>query len=150
MPNGVLVTNFDYRKIFIWGNLFKTATYTNSTGSTVTLSTGLVMGRVNSTGKVLPMVSTATNGSQVPMGVLKGDYTVANGATVTVTICFVGQIAQEKLIFSNGTDVLTTQITVNDSAGTPNTVPQGIVEDILCRAGLSLISGTDHTSQDNQ
>jgi hypothetical protein len=146
--SGIQVNQFDYSKIFIGGNRYKTATYTNGTGSTVNLVAGTIMGRITSSNKVTPQVSSATNGSQVPMGILAAPYTVANGASVTVTYCVAGDVAREQITLG-GSDTFATAITVNDSAGTPNTVPMGTIEDILIRSGIITVVTTENTFADN-
>lgn len=146
--SGILVTQFDYSKLFIWNNFMRTATLTNSSGGTLTYAKGTVLGRIFSSNKVYPAVSSAINGSQVPMGVLANDYTVANSASVTVTYCISGKVARELLIFG-GSDTLATIITLNDSAGTPNTTQIGTIEDILNRSGIITESMTENTLADN-
>jgi hypothetical protein len=68
------------------------------------------MGRITIGQKVLPYVSTATDGSQQPVGVAMDDYTVANGVTITMTICDGGEVAEEKIILA-GAETLSTVIT---------------------------------------
>jgi|SRR6185437_2277536 len=146
--SGLLVTQFDYSKLFIWNPRFRTATYTNTTGSTVSLLKGTVMGRIMTSNKVTPALSTATDGSQIPMGVLQQEYdNIANNASVIVSYCVAGDVAREGLIFYNGTDTLATVITLTDSA--TNTVKIGTIEDILIRSGIITVATTDNTLADN-
>lgn len=142
-----LFTNYDVSKIFIGNNRYKTAEYTNGTGSEVTLAAGTLMGRIFATNKVTPNVSSATNGSQLPVGVLADSYVVANGVTVTITMCIGGDIAQEKVTLG-GSDTLATAITLTDS-GT-DTVGVGTLGDlIVARTQIYLVAGTELTGYDN-
>lgn len=100
----------DLSKIFLWGNRYESVNYTNGTGSEKTLPAGLVMGRISASGLLLPLQSDAVDGSQLPVGVLAADYTVANGATQEVSICVAGDVEESKLIFENGTDTLATVV----------------------------------------
>lgn len=144
----MLITNTDTSKVFLGDNEFITATYTNSTGSTVELSEGRLMGRVFSSNKVLPQVSAATDGSQLPFSVLKGSYSVANGASQTVWLCVKGRVDRNKVTL-NGSETLAQALTVTDSA--TNTVPQGTIEDVLrMRGNIYLVDSSQLTSQDNQ
>ncbi|MFA6057296.1 MAG: head decoration protein [Taibaiella sp.] len=108
--SGMLIVNRDITKIFLANHTSQKVTYTNSTGSTVNILAGRLMGRITIGQKVLPYVSTATDGSQQPVGVAMDDYTVANGVTITMTICDGGEVAEEKIILA-GAETLSTVIT---------------------------------------
>lgn len=145
---GLLTTNYDNSNLFLANNRFQTATYTNGTGSSVTLAEGTLMGRVFSNNKVLPQVSTAVDGSQMPIGVLKGSYTVANGASVTVTFCYSGDVTSDMLTLG-GSDTLATVIVMPDNAGTPNTTKMATIGDALRWHGINPISRSENTLYDN-
>lgn len=135
----MLITNFDVSKIFIWNNRYNKATYTNSTGSSVTLVKGTLLGRITSSGKVVPHTSAATDGSQNPLGILADDYTVANGASVDVTYCDGGDVAKDKVILGSG-DTMTTAV------GT-----LGTIADLIGRnTTIKLVDSTELTGYDNQ
>ena len=145
------IYNYSTRNIFVWNNRFNTisATYTNSTGSEVTLSAGMLIGRIAATGLVVQSISTATDGSQVPIGVLTTDYTVANGDSVTVSFCIQGDVDNGMLVFGGSpVDTLSTVISLTDSA--TNTVKIGTIGDILNRSGILPINTTEMTYRDNQ
>lgn len=144
--NGVLVTQFDYSKIFIWNGRFRQVTYTNPSGSQTVLPKGTLMGRVFATNKVLPNVSTATDGSQFPLGVLANDYTVAGSATVTLNVMVAGDVAREAIILG-GADTFATIIKLNDSASA--TTNMGTIEDILWRNGILTVATSENTTPDN-
>lgn len=149
--SGILVTQFDYSKLFIWNPQFKTATYTNDTGDTVTLTKGMLMGRIYSSAKVKQSVSTAEDGSQLPIGVLANNYTVANGASVTVTFCVAGHVAREGITFA-GSDAFTTLLYSGDDTNSPpDTVKIGLgpLEDFLVGRGIIPIATTENTAADN-
>lgn len=148
---GQQTNNFNTAKLAIWNNLYTTATYTNSTGSTVNLAKGRLMGRVSSSAKVLPHVKTATDGSEIPRFILNDDYTVANGASVTVSLIRGGGVAKDLVIY-DGSDTAATAIsrTYTDSGTDTVSVGYGIIEDILFANGIELMAGTELTGQDNQ
>lgn len=146
--SAILTTNFDTSKIWLGDNEYITAEYTNSTGSEVELAEGRLMGRVFATNKVLPQAAASTDGSQLPFAVLKGSYTVANGATATVWLCVKGLVDRNMISLASG-NTLATALTVTDSGSA--TVPQGTIEDVLrSRGNIYLIASEELTSQDNQ
>lgn len=141
---GILQTNFDYSRIFIWDNRYKTATYTDG-GSGSTIVAGTVMGRVTATGKVKPCVSTATDGSQIPRFVLQQTYIVEASASETVTVCFYGGVAASMLTFGGSpVDTLTSQIYLNDGS-----TPIGNYGDVLAANGIFTEDGEDNTYYNN-
>lgn len=102
--------NTDMSKIFLGGNETITATYTNSTGSDETLTAGQLFGRISASGIVIPLKSGASDGSQYPVGFFLGeDVTVADGASITVTLVNSGEIAEDGISL-DGTDTLATAI----------------------------------------
>lgn len=142
---GMLITNFDFSRIFVWDNRYITATYTDS-GSGSTLVAGTIMGRVSATGKVKPCVSTATDGSQIPRFVLANNYTVTAAADETVTLCFYGGVATNTLTFGGSPlDTVTTTIKLNDG-----TTVIGIYQDVLAANGIFMEGGIENTYFDNQ
>ncbi len=151
--SGILVTQFDYAKVFLWNNRYKTYTYTNGTGSSVTLAPNTVMAHIPSTNKVMPYVSTATDGSDIPHGILKTQTSlvVANGDSITVTVCVWGDVASEQIVFYNGTDTVTTVVNGGMSTDSPATLIMklGTVDTVLLWKGIYLISGTENTKADN-
>lgn len=143
---GQLITNFDYTRIFVWDNRYISATYTNPAGTTATLVAGQVFGRVSATGKVLPCISTATDGSQVPRFILQNSYTVAGSADQTVMLCFYGGVATNAITLNGSpVDTLTTVIKGNDG-----TTVFGTYQDVLAANGIFLEGGTENTYVDNQ
>jgi hypothetical protein len=136
--SGILTTHFDTSKIFLWNNRYKTATYTNSTGATVNLVAGRLMGRILASQKLLPLASAAVDGSQFPVAVLAESRDVANGETVTLTICVGGDVAEEKIILS-GADTLSTEVS-------GRSIRDRIAADTL---GVHLVTASELTGTDN-
>jgi hypothetical protein len=134
--------NTDLSKIFVGNNRYSDFPYsnTNSTYDDITIPKGTLMGRIGSTLKVIPLVSTAVDGSQNPVGILAEDVVVEAGEVYTkdVTLCVSGDVAESKVILS-GSETLDTLISsrpLRDLIGA-NTV------------GIKLVSSTENTSFDN-
>jgi len=134
------IVNFDVSKIFVYGNRYAKANYTNSDSyDSVDLPAGTVMGRIAATGEVVPCASGASDGSQFPIGVLAQDYTVEAGDTVEVYFCVAGDVVESKLVF-DGSDDLDTVIsskTMRDRIGSDS-------------VGIKLVPSTELTAEDNQ
>lgn len=96
-------------KLFIWNNTFSKAIFTNSGGAPVTINKGMLLGRLNASNAVMEHTKGATDGSQHPMGILADDYTVAAGASITVTYCTGGNV-DKALVKCTSTDTLVTVI----------------------------------------
>jgi len=118
MAYGILVSNYNPEQLFIGNNLFEAATYTNSTGSSVTIPMGRIMGRVLATNLVLPQIASATDGSEQPIGILQNAVTVADGESIEVFICNAGDINQNAVIFNTGETLATAIRTVSTGGGT--------------------------------
>jgi len=136
---GTLLTNNNNAKIFIWDNRYEEGTYTNVSGSEVSLTKGMLMGRISASQKLVPLASGASNGSQFPVGILADDYTVDYGESANVTICIGGDVAEE-LVTLNGTDTLATVIS-------SRSIRDRIAADTL---GIKLVLGEQMTAYDNQ
>jgi hypothetical protein len=136
---GTLITNNDNAKIFIWDNRYEEGTYTNPTSDDVSLTKGMLMGRVSATQKLVPLASGASDGSQFPVGILADDYDVDYGESANVTICIGGDVAEE-LVTLNGSDTLSTVIS-------GRSIRDRIAGDTL---GIKLVAGTQMTAFDNQ
>jgi hypothetical protein len=101
--NNQLMYNYDLSKVFLMNNRYQNGTFVNSTYSTIVLPLGTIVGRVAATGNITPVVSTASDGSQYPIGVLAGDYSVLPGASVNVMFGVCGDIAAEEIGFITAT-----------------------------------------------
>lgn len=139
------ITNYDVSKIFVFENKFQDAPYNNSAYADVTLQMGTVMGRVTGTGYIKPCVSTATDGSQVPIGVLNETRTFSAGFLGDVGICVAGSVVAEKLIFVTATDNLDVSVA---SGGVTKRMRDRIASDSV---GILLVEDSDElTKFDNQ
>lgn len=133
-------TNYDVSKIFTFGNRTQTAVYTNSTGGSVALKAGTVLGKITASGKLLPLQSDAVDGSAIPVGILAHDITVANGVTVTLTYVNAGDVEESKIILVKVGDTLATAIS-------GRTIRDRIMTDT---AGMRVVSSTELSGYDNQ
>ena len=133
-------TNYDVSKIFIYENRFQTESYTNDGYDPVTLAVGTVMGRVSSTGKIIPLQSNASDGSQFPVGILNREHVVNEGDTVDVSICIGGDVAAEKIVLVKSGDTLDTVIS-------GRRIRDRIAGDTL---GIKLVTVDEMTGFDNQ
>jgi len=144
---GLLISNYSTRNIFVWNNRYNSITLNYTAGgSDVNLLAGMLIGRIGSTGKAVQSVSTATDGSQVPIGILVQNYLIPAGTTVGIEIGIAGDVDLNALIFAGSpADTINTQIT-QDSGN----VQMGTVGDILNGKGILPISSTEMTYEDNQ
>ncbi len=133
-----LTTNYDYSKIFLGNNRTILATYVNSGEDPVELRPGRIMGRISASGNVLPLASAASDGSNLPIGVLMSSVDVDASESVEVTIAISGDIAEEKLLFS-GSDTLNTVIS-------GRRLRDRIASDTM---GIYLVKSTELTEYDN-
>jgi hypothetical protein len=135
---GMLITNYDFSKTFLWNARSQKVTYTNPSGSPATLPKGRLMGRIAASQKALPHVSTAVDGSEQPIGVLGDEYTVAGSATVVLTIFDGGDVAVEQIVLG-GSDTMATLV------GTVS------IRDLIARnTQLKPIQRTELSGYDNQ
>ena len=130
--------DYDVSKVFIFGNRYEEVTFRNLTGGTLSYAVGTVLGRISATGKVTEMKSAATDGSELPIGILATTITdLATVSDVEINMCIQGDISEDKVIF-NGSDVITT-------------AEQGrIYRDWLTLVGIILKTSTELTNFDNQ
>lgn len=99
----------DLGKVFIGDNRYAKGNFTNDTYDAIELPIGRLMGRVSATQEIVPHDAAAVDGSQYPVGVLAGDYTIDEGDTRELTFCTTGDVAEEKLVLADG-DTLATVI----------------------------------------
>ncbi len=84
-----LYVNHNIDKVFIFDNDYNTGLIDEPSGSGDTVLTeGQVIGRIASSGKLKICVSTANDGSQIPIGIVKGTRTLAQSSTNnSITYC---------------------------------------------------------------
>lgn len=146
-PNTLLINNYQQRPIFIWNNRFnsQTAEYTDS-GSGSTLNAGIMIGRVTATGKVKQCITSATDGSQIPIGILLATYEVDASASVNIEFGIAGDVDSGMLVFGGSpADSLTSIVYLNDG-----TTAIGSVLDVLNGKGILPIATNEMTYEDNQ
>lgn len=135
-----LIQNFDLSKIFLFNNRYQKGNYLNNSGyDPIELEAGTVLGRIGSTNVLIPCHHLSTDGSQYPVGVLAHNVDIDAGDTVEVTICDMGDVAQEKLILKYGTTLTSV------ASGSTRTI-----RDLLQAAGIKVVGGTEMTDYDNQ
>lgn len=136
--SNMAIVNTERAKTFIWNNRYQKAQYTNGTGDAVTIPVGKLLGKVNASGKVLPLASAAVDGSQYPVGINAEERVVPNGATVELTYCVSGDVAKEKVVLE-GADTLATVVD-------GRTIAERIGADTV---GINLVAATEMTDYDN-
>jgi hypothetical protein len=103
-----LNVNTDSTKIFVWNNRYSTGTSTtNSTYDDVTIPAGTLLGRVSATQIVKPLVSSASDGSQFPVGILKEDSIIPAGDSTVLTFCDEGDVVEAKVVLASGDTMAT-------------------------------------------
>lgn len=138
-----LFVNYDISKLFVWKNRYSTGSFTNGTGSELVLPAGTLMGRISATGKIAIMKSGSTDGSQIPIGVLAENITLANGVSSDLNFCKEGDVVESKLVF-DGTDDLDTEITISAADNVT-----AIYRDLIAGLGINLVGGDELTGYDN-
>lgn len=129
----------DPSKIFIWGNRYENGSCNNATYDPVTLLAGRLMGRVSATGLLAAHDSSATDGSQFPVGILAQDVTIEEGSTKPVSICVAGDVVEDKVLLASG-DTLETVIS-------DRRIRDRIAADTV---GIKLVPSTENSYYDNQ
>lgn len=140
--NSQITTTYDVAKIFIWNNRFVNESVVNSEYDPWELKSGTVMGRITGTGTIVPCSDDATDGSQNPIGLLNGDYTIKDGTTVTVSLCTSGDVAEEQVICLAP---LTLEYVIQ-----VGTVGIRMRDRIRANTGINLVTSSDNTYPDNQ
>lgn len=134
-----LNSNYDHSIIFLGCNNYEDGTYTNTTGAEVTLPGGTVMGRIAASQLLVPLVSSATDGSQFPVGILSEPITVADTESAPISICVGGDVEGTRVVFSDGGDDFDT--VVDDRS-----LRDRISGDTL---GIKLFFASNNTNYDN-
>jgi hypothetical protein len=142
-----IIINTDLTKTFVFNDDFysnqDTFYYNNSASVDVLIPEGTVLGRVTSTGFLIPWVSTASDGSERPVGILVGDVWVEYGEVYQedCTFCIRGHVAAQKLGLQ-GSDTITTKIVSGIEAGVT-------LRDSLTGKGFKLIQSDQNMIYDN-
>lgn len=103
------ITNYDYSKVFLT-NFKQYNGLIDNAGAELELSKGTMIGRIAATGKLAVMASASVDGSQLPLGILAKDYTLAAASTdVSIAYAVDCKVDETKLIF-DGADTLDTVV----------------------------------------
>ena len=130
-------STFQYvRKImFLGNNTFEAHAY-KSTAGIKTLVKGQVMGRISATGFLLK--SAATDGSQIPYGILTEDITIQASGVPNLSVAVSGDVDLSSIVF-DGAD---TVATVVDGQRLDDRLAGGTL-------GIKLIASIENTIPDN-
>jgi hypothetical protein len=137
----MLTNQISYAQLFVWNPRTVTRKYNNSTGAAVTLNIGTVLGRIDNTLYMVPQVSSASDGSQMPRGVLTATITIPANTIQDISVVVSGDVVKTGLILG-GSDTLDTLITVGG-------VVFGTIEDCLIGKGILPIPSAEGTYADN-
>lgn len=137
--NNFLTVDTQRIKAFIFNNDFAEGTLVNSSGAEKTFVIGTVLGRIATSGNLVPCTSTATDGSQFPVGILANEVTLADSGTTTVPYCISGEVDSRFVIFDLAGDSL-------DTAVSSRLYRDRIASDTK---GILVSGVTDHTFTDN-
>jgi hypothetical protein len=131
--------DFDTSKLLLgFDNKFETGYYNNSTYADVTLAAGTVMGRIATTNYLVPLDAGASDGSQFPVGILAQEHTIATGDTNNMNIVVAGEVAEEKVVLTDGSTL--------ETVIASKRIKDRISSDT---AGIVLVAGTELTGTDN-
>lgn len=144
--NNSQVTNYETSKFLLGDNRFIDGTV-EASGSDIDLVEAMVMGRVASTGKLVPLSASATDGSQLPVGLCVVSKTIPDGSSATVRLVNKGRVSENKINFI-GSETLDTAITITDGSSTDTTYKKTI-RDLLNEIGLVLEDIDELTNYDN-
>jgi len=148
MADRIQINNYSQRNLLIWNDRTNTITltYTNSSGSEVALLKGMIIGRIEASGLAKQTVSTATDGSQIPIGVLIEDVTIADGDSSNLNIVIAGDIDYGMLVYGGSpADTIASKIYTDSGAAY-----LGTLGDVLNGKGIRPIVTTQMTYEDNQ
>ncbi len=133
------IINQDVSKIFVLNNRYRNDNYiNNSSYDPITIPAGTLMGRVHASGKLAPLNTAASDGSQFPVGVLAQDLIIDAGDTVLASICDQGDVEESKIIF------------YTPNQGLETVVSSRRMRDHVEAQGIKLVTSTEMTGYDNQ
>lgn len=100
------ITKYDNSSLYYEGTIDY---YTLTVPANTVYGAGTLLGEVNTTGKLATFRSDATDGSQVPMAILKNEVnnTKDTALELTVSVIILGKVNANRLIFSKTEDHLT-------------------------------------------
>lgn len=130
--------NYTATSVFIFGNDYHSGEYANSSGASVTITLGDVLGKIGTSGNIVPLNTGATDGSQLPIGIAAETITVADGGSSDITYCISGEV-NEGAVNVAGSSTL-------DTVVSNRRIRDRLQSDTL---GIQLITSTDLTDHDN-
>lgn len=130
----------DVSKIFVWENRYEKGNYVNDIYDTINLPGGLLMGRVATTQKLVPLASNAVDGSQYPVGILAEDTSIEEGDEKELTICNYGDVIENLVVLAHGGDTMNTVIS-------GRSIRDRIAGDTV---GIRLMPSSENTIDDNE
>lgn len=137
-----LFINTNTSKIFLGGQYTRQEGYINNSGyNPVFLPAGTVMARIASSGVVAPFDAAAIDGTQIVLGILTEDVTLAAGSSVTASITVAGRVAQEQVSLFKSTSGQTLESVVSGRR-----VKDKIMGETV---GILLVVSTELTDYDN-
>lgn len=127
------ITKYDNSSLYYEGTIDY---YTLTVPANTVYGAGTLLGEVSTTGKLATFRSDATDGSQVPVAILRNEVnnTKDTALELTVSVIILGKVNANRLIFSKPEDNLTTLV--------PN---QGLVKTLLKNNGILAITNQDLT-----
>ena len=132
-----LFVNYDLTTVFIWNNKYEIGSHTNVTGVEEILPLGTVLGKT-AAGVLQVLKSASADGSEIPVGILAENVTVAIGETLNLNYCIGGEVAAGELVL-DGADTLSTIID-------GKSIADRLQSDTL---GIQVKVSTDLTAHDN-
>jgi hypothetical protein len=142
-----MTVDYDRSRLLIGsGYETKRRNYANISGALETVVEGTVMGIVTATQKLVPCVSTAVDGSQIPVTILLDSLEgIAIAGTVdSVLTIHAGTIRRDKIVFQNGSDTLAT--VVESTGGDSKTMEDWLIQNM---ANVEFATVVDSTKFDN-
>ena len=128
---------YSTEKVFIGDNSYETVAF-KSAGTDQSLVAGQLMGRVSATGFVTQHTSGASDGSEIPFGILAESIEITAGETPNLSICVKGRV-DKNLVVLSGSDTFATVVS-------SRRIDDRINGDTV---GIELVDSTEMTIEDN-
>lgn len=137
--NSFQINNETSKLLLGFNNRYETDVLANNSGyDPIILPAGTVMGRVASTGKIVPIEKGASDGSQYPCGILVEDLEIDGGDEISTSIVQSGDINENLVSFYYPATSLTSVI-VNRT-----------VRDHLTNLGIKIVACDELSDYDNE
>jgi len=139
--------SFDYtiEKLLLGRHTTRRIDYANISGALETVAVGTIMGRVDATGKLVPQVSTAVDGSQEPVAIMGEKLTdIAIAGTVDKVLVVDGGDIDAALLTFGGADTLDTIVT--NTGGVKKSIQDFLIQN---GNGFEFLNVKDSSEFDN-